>query len=188
MNLNEAEPKEWLKAADAMFLPFDKELGIHPQDDTFLTKKKWDMVNTPKEKHPLLLHYHYLVIYRHQVCKQADVVLAIFLLGNQFALSEKKNDYDYYEAITTHDSSLSPCTFSIVASEVGYHEKAYKYLLSTARADLDDNHGNTSHGVHIAAMAGTWMAIVYGFAGLRVYDGKLQFAPTIARTLARILV
>jgi alpha,alpha-trehalose phosphorylase len=120
-----------------------------------------------------------LVIYRHQVCKQADVLLAMFLLGNQYSAEDKKRDYDYYEEITTHDSSLSHSTFSVMASEVNYPDKAYQYFMKTARGDLDNLHGNTSYGVHIAAMAGTWMSVINGFAGMRVYDGKLQFAPRL---------
>jgi alpha,alpha-trehalose phosphorylase len=177
MNLGDDEPREWIRAADAMYLPYDEELGIHPQDDSFLYKKLWNPADNPSKSHDLPLHYHYLVIYRHQVCKQADVVLAMFMLGDRFTLEDKKRDYDYYEPITTHDSSLSHCTYSVMASEVGYRDKAYQYFLKTARGDLDDLHGNTSYGVHIAAMAGTWMALVNGFAGMRVYQGKLQFAP-----------
>jgi len=179
IDLSDSEPKEWLRAADAMYLLYDEKLGIHPQDDTFLAKKIWKLDTIPKEHqdHPLFLNYHYLVIYRYQICKQADVVLALFLLGNQFTLNEKRRDYDYYEAITTHHSSLSPSTFSVMASEAGYYDKAYKYFAQTARGDLDNLHGNTNHGVHIAAMAGAWMAVIYGFAGMRAYEGKLQFAP-----------
>jgi alpha,alpha-trehalose phosphorylase len=120
-----------------------------------------------------------MVIYRHQVCKQADVVLALLLLPDQFTLDAKRRDFDYYEAVTTHDSSLSSCIFSIVASEVGYHHKAYDYFMETARLDLDDTHGNTHYGVHTAAMAGTWMGVAYGFAGMRVAGGALRFAPTL---------
>ncbi|MDB5951127.1 MAG: family 65 glycosyl hydrolase, partial [Massilia sp.] len=87
--------------------------------------------------------------------------------------------FDYYEAVTTHDSSLSSCIFSIIASEVGYHDKAYDYFMETARLDLDDTHGNTHYGVHTAAMAGTWMGVAYGFAGMRVTGGFLRFAPTL---------
>lgn len=177
MDFSDEEPKQWIRAADSMFLPYDEELGIHPQDDKFLYKKKWDLTKKSGKSFDLPLHHHYLVIYRHQVCKQADVVLAMFLLGNHFALEDKKRNYDYYEAITTHDSSLSHSTFSIIASEVGYHDKAYQYFTHTTRGDLDDLHGNTSYGVHIAAMAGAWMAVVNGFAGMRVYEGNLQFAP-----------
>jgi alpha,alpha-trehalose phosphorylase len=176
MQLNESEPAEWLRAAKSMNLPYDDQLGIHPQDDTFLSKKIWNPAETPREPH-LPLHHHYLVIYRHQVCKQADVVLAMFLLGDRFNVADKKRDYDYYEPITTHDSSLSYCTFSVIASEIGYAEQAYDHFMQTARMDLDNIQGNSSYGVHVAAMGGTWMAIVNGFAGMRAYNGKLSFAP-----------
>ncbi len=179
MELDAAEPAQWQKAADAMYLPLDPQLGIHPQDDTFLDKPVWDFENTPADKYPLLLNYHPLVIYRHQVCKQADVVLALLLRGDRFSHEEKRRDYDYYEPITTHDSSLSAGIFSIIAAEVGYAEKAYAYFMETARMDLDNNHGNTQYGVHTAAMAGTWLGLVYGFGGMRLYDGVLHFAPTL---------
>ena len=175
----DGESAEWLRAAGRMALPYDAALGIHEQDDSFLSKKPWDFAGTPKENYPLLLNYHPLVIYRHQVCKQADVVLALLLLSEQFSLDDKRRDFDYYEAVTTHDSSLSSCIFSIIAAEVGYPEKAYDYFMETARLDLDDTHGNTHYGVHTAAMAGTWMGVAYGFAGMRVTDGALRFAPTL---------
>jgi alpha,alpha-trehalose phosphorylase len=171
----------WRDAAERMYLPYDGKLGIHEQDDSFLSKKAWDFANTPKENYPLLLNYHPMVIYRHQVCKQADVVLALLLLSNEFSIHDKRRDFDYYEAVTTHDSSLSSCIFSIIASEVGYHDKAYDYFMETARLDLDDTHGNTHYGVHTAAMAGTWMGVAYGFGGMRVSDGALRFAPTLPR-------
>lgn len=176
------EPEEialWNEASDNMYLPYSEKHGIHPQDDSFLEKKVWDFEKVPKENYPLLLHYHPLVIYRHQVCKQADVVLALFLLGNKFSLEQKRKDYDYYEKVTTHDSSLSACIFSIVANDIGYHEKAYDYFIKTARMDLDDYQGNTHHGVHTANMAGSWMCIVNGFAGMRVYEDVLSFQPYI---------
>jgi beta-phosphoglucomutase len=140
----------------------------------------WDFANTPKENYPLLLNYHPMVIYRHQVCKQADVVLALLLLSDQFTLEDKRRDFDYYEAVTTHDSSLSSCIFSIIAAEVGYQDKAYDYFMETARLDLDDTHGNTHYGVHTAAMAGTWMGVAYGFAGMRVVGGELKFRAVAA--------
>lgn len=176
------EPEEtelWKRAADNMYLPYSEKLGIHMQDDTFLDKKVWDFKNVPKENYPLLLHYHPLVIYRHQVCKQADVVLALFLLGHKFSQEQKRRDYEYYEKVTTHDSSLSASIFSIVANDIGYHEEAYDYFIKTARMDLDDYQGNTHHGVHTANMAGSWMCIVNGFAGMRVYDDILSFKPYI---------
>jgi alpha,alpha-trehalose phosphorylase len=122
------------------------------------------------------------VIYRYQVCKQADVILALLLLGQWFDLEDKRRDFDYYEAVTTHDSSLSACIFGIVAAEIGYRDKAYDYFMATARLDLDDTHGNTETGVHTAAMAGTWMGVVYGFAGMRLQDGTLRFAPYLPET------
>ncbi len=177
INLATDEPARWREAAEKMYLPIDEALGIHPQDDSFLEKPVWDFANTPRENYPLLLHYHPLVIYRHRVLKQADVVLASLLLSDKFTLAEKKRDYDYYEPLTTHDSSLSSCIYSIIASEVGYHDPAYRFFLETARMDLDNKHGNTPYGAHLAAMAGAWLSLVYGFGGLRAQGGRLRFAP-----------
>ena len=179
IGLTDAEVQAWADAAAAMRLPYDEGLGIHEQDDSFLSKKPWDFANTPKENYPLLLHYHPLVIYRHQVCKQADVVLALLLLSDEFALDDKRRDFDFYEGVTTHDSSLSSCIFSIVASEVGYRDKAYAYFMETARLDLDNTHANTEYGVHTAAMAGTWLGVAYGFGGMRLSDAGLRFAPQL---------
>ncbi|HWQ30773.1 MAG TPA: glycosyl hydrolase family 65 protein, partial [Negativicutes bacterium] len=179
LELEKEEVALWNIASDNIYLPYSEKHGIHPQDDSFLDKEVWDFENKPKEKYPLLLHYHPLVIYRHQVCKQADVVLALFLLGHQFTLEQRRRDYDYYEKVTTHDSSLSACIFSIVANDIGYHEKAYEYFRKTARMDLDDYQGNTHHGVHTANMAGSWMCMVNGFAGMRAHDDELSFEPYI---------
>ncbi|MHA4868928.1 glycoside hydrolase family 65 protein [Duganella sp. PWIR1] len=181
MALDAGEPAEWRRAASMMNLPYDDALQIHAQDDSFLSKKVWDFANTPKENYPLLLNYHPMVIYRHQVCKQADVVLALLLLSDRFSLEDKRRDFDYYEAVTTHDSSLSSCIFGIIAAEVGYQDKAYQYFMETARLDLDDTHGNTHYGVHTAAMAGTWLGVAFGFAGMRVVGGELHFAPTLPK-------
>ncbi len=177
IGLDDTEIVRWKHAAENMYIPYDARTGIYLQDDSFLEKAPWDFENTPADKYPLLLHYHPLVIYRHQVCKQADLVLALFLLGNRFTLEEKKINYDFYEKVTTHDSSLSTAIFSIMASETGCREKAYDYFISTARMDLDDYHGNTKDGIHAANMAGTWMCLVYGFAGMRAYKGMLCFSP-----------
>lgn len=179
ISLDDAEIKAWLKAAEHMYLPYDKELGIHAQDDSFLTKAVWDFANTPVEKYPLLLHYHPLVIYRHQVLKQADLVLAMYLQGNHFTMAEKKRNYDYYEPITTHDSSLSACIYSIVGAELGYEDKAYNYFKQTARMDLDDINNNVKDGLHTAALAGAWLSIFSGFAGVREYNGVLYFKPSV---------
>ncbi len=179
IGLAPAEPVQWQRAAERMYLPYDRRLGIHPQDDSFLAKPRWEAADIDPAKRPLLLHYHPLVIYRHQVCKQADVLLALLLLDDQFDAADKRRDFDYYEPLTTHDSSLSRCIFGIVASEVGYHDKAYRYFVDGVRTDLDDHHGNTRHGVHTAAMAGTWLGVVAGFAGLRMQRGVPAFAPQL---------
>jgi alpha,alpha-trehalose phosphorylase len=179
LGVTEDEIEAWVRAAEAMLLPYDATLNINPQDDTFLRKQVWDFENTPKEKYPLLLHYHPLTIYRYQVCKQADTVLAHFLLEDEQSLDTIRSSYDYYEKITTHDSSLSTCIFSIMASKVGYADKAYQYFTETARLDLDNTHGNTKDGLHLANMGGTWMAIVFGFAGVRIKETHLALAPTI---------
>ncbi|WP_309121240.1 glycosyl hydrolase family 65 protein [Paenibacillus sp.] len=179
LGVSEEEIRGWDRAAEAMLLPYDEALDINPQDDTFLRKQVWDFDNTPEEHYPLLLHYHPLTIYRYQVCKQADTVLAHFLLEDEQRLDTIRSSYDYYEKITTHDSSLSTCIFSIMASKVGYAEKAYDYFKETARLDLDNTHGNTKDGLHLANMGGTWMAIVFGFAGARIKDTHLALAPAI---------
>ncbi|EEM56426.1 glycoside hydrolase family 65 protein [Bacillus thuringiensis] len=179
--LTAGEVDVWIEASRKMYLPYDEKREISLQDDTFLQKDVWDFAATPKENYPLLLHYHPLTLYRYQVCKQPDTILGHFLLEDEQEFSTIKNSYDYYEKLTTHDSSLSSCIFSIMASKVGYHEKAYKYFMETARLDLDNTHKNTKDGLHMANMGGTWMAIIYGFAGLRVKESGLSFAPSIPK-------
>jgi alpha,alpha-trehalose phosphorylase len=179
IGLEKEEVVSWGEAADKMFLPYDEELKINPQDDTFLKKGVWDLENTPEDKFPLLLHYHPLTLYRYQVCKQADTVLAHFLLEDEQTLETMKNSFDYYEKVTTHDSSLSSCVFSIMATKLGLKEKAYDYFIETARMDLDNTHGNTKDGLHMANMGGTWMAIIFGFAGLRIKEDGISLNPTL---------
>ena len=175
--LEPGESAEWRRAADNMYVPYDERTKMNPQDDSFLEREVWDIKNTPKEKFPLLLHYHPLVIYRYQVIKQADIVLAMFLLGNEFPMEQKKRNFDYYDALTTGDSSLSACIQSIVAAEIGYDEPSIKYLRYAVLMDLADIGGNVRDGVHIASIGGTWMAVVYGLAGMRDYGGVLSFNP-----------
>ncbi len=185
-DLEISEVKEWEKAVDNMYIPYEPESGIHPQDDNFMSRKAWDFKNTPVDKYPLLLHFHPLVIYRSRVIKQADVILAMFLLGREFSREQKKRNFDYYEPLTTGDSSLSACIQSIIASEVGYVEKASEHLKYALLMDLADIGGNVQDGAHIAAMGGTWMAFVYGFAGMRDYDGCLSFDPKLPETISEI--
>jgi alpha,alpha-trehalose phosphorylase len=184
--LDFSEVGEWKRAAERMYIPFDKETGIHPQDDDFLDLEVWDFEHTPLDNYPLLLFYHPLVIYRHQVIKQADVVLAMFLLGSEFSLEQKKRNFDYYDPLTTGDSSLSVGIQSIIASELGYEEKALEYARYSVLMDLADVGGNVKDGCHIASMGGTWMVLVYGFAGMRDYDGNLSFNPWLPTRLEGI--
>ncbi len=166
-------------AAANMLLPYDEKTGINPQDDSFLDKPIWDFEHTPKENYPLLLHYHPLHLYRYQVCKQADTVLAYFMFEQMQDYDVMRRSYDYYEKITTHDSSLSTCAFSIVASRLGMHQKGYEYFGDSAMLDLENTHNNTKDGIHTANMGGCYMAIVNGFAGLRITDTGLYIAPFV---------
>jgi alpha,alpha-trehalose phosphorylase len=178
MGLSETEIEEFKHAAACMYLPYDETLKINPQDDSFLAKKVWDIENTPKENFPLLLHYHPLHLYRHQVCKQADTVLAHFIFEDAQTMDTIRNSFEYYEKVTTHDSSLSTCIFSIMASKLGLEDKAYDYFGDSAKLDLFNTHKNTKDGIHTANMGGNFMAIVYGFAGLRIKESGIYFAPT----------
>jgi alpha,alpha-trehalose phosphorylase len=175
--LSEDEIAQWQAAADRMFVPYDEPAGIHLQDDEFLSRKPWDFANTPPDKYPLLLHFHPLVIYRHNVIKQADIVLAMLLLGNQFSLEQKRRNFDYYDSLTTGDSSLSVSIQSILAMELGYMDKAVEYLRYALWMDLADVHANVEQGCHIASMGGVWMAVVYGGAGMREQNGRVSFHP-----------
>jgi len=184
--LKESEVCDWGKAAARMYVPYDEETGIHPQDDNFLDREVWDLASTPKDKFPLLLYHHPLEIYRHQVIKQADIVLAMFLLGSEFSAGEKKRNFDYYDPLTTGDSSLSACIQSIVAAEIGDMEKAQRYARYAVLMDLADVGGNVRDGCHIASMGGTWMVVVYGFAGMRDNQGEISFRPHLPPAILRL--
>ena len=177
--LDEGEIDVWERAANQMYVPYDEPRRIFPQDESFLQKEPWDFEGTPLEKYPLLLHYHPLSIYRHQVIKQADVVLALVLLGNEFSLEEKQRNFDYYDPLTTGDSSLSACVQSILAAEIGYEHKALEYFTYALFMDLANVAGNVVDGAHIASTGGVWMSLLYGFAGLRDHDGALSFTPRL---------
>ncbi len=179
LDLTDDEVAEWSRCAEGMRIPFDEGLGIHPQDDSFLDREVWDLSATPDTLRPLLLHYHPLVIYRFQVLKQADVVLALFLQGDRFSLEEKRADFEYYDPITTGDSTLSAVVQSIVAAEVGYHQVAFQYFLDALYVDLMNLHGNTVDGMHIASTGGVWSALVFGFMGMRDHGARLSFDPRL---------
>jgi alpha,alpha-trehalose phosphorylase len=178
--VTEDEVVEWRDCARGIEIPFDDRVGIHPQDSRFLDREMWDLRNTPQSVRPLLLHHHPLVIYRFQVLKQADVVLALFLQGEEFTQEEKKADFDYYDPITTGDSTLSSVVQSIIAAEVGYHDLAERYFLASLYVDLADRHANTADGVHIASTGGVWSALTSGFGGFRdLGAGQWTFDPRL---------
>ena len=171
-----AEAEDWKQAAERMYYPKPKD-GIYPQDDSFLERKPWPLDSIPAAMHPLLMHYHGLTIYRHMICKQADLILAMTQFGERYTLEEKKKNFAFYDSITTHDSSLSMAVFSILANEIGEGKLAYDYFMSSARLDLDDMHHNTKDGLHMANMAGTWNCMTKGFGGMRCRSGVLSFSP-----------
>jgi alpha,alpha-trehalose phosphorylase len=177
--ISEDEIEGWRQAAARMYVPRHEELGIVLQDERFLERKRWDFDATPLDKYPLLLHHHPLELYRHQVIKQTDVVLATYLVGHHFSDEEKRRTFDYYDPLTTGDSTLSACIQSVMASEVGYPEAALEYFVHACAVDLADVHGNTSDGIHIASCGGTWLALVAGFGGLRETDGDVAFHPRL---------
>ena len=188
VGLRSDEVDAWERAAAAMYVPFDEARGIIPQDESFLDRDVWDIEGTPPDKFPLLLHFHPLVIYRYQVIKQADIVLAMFLLGNEFTADEKRRNFDYYDPLTTGDSSLSAAVQSIVATEVHHPERALEYFVYALMMDLGDVAGNVSDGVHVASTGGVWMALVFGFAGVRDFDGELSFDPQLPAPWATLTI
>jgi len=171
------EIAEMKKTAADIYLPHNEKLKITPQDDSFLYKNPVEVDDISEEELPLVKNWHPLIIWRYQVIKQADVILLMLQLGDKFSRDLKIRNYDYYEPKTTHDSSLSPAVYSIIASEIGYKKQAYKYFMQTARLDLDDYNENAYQGLHIACMGGTWLALVQGFAGMRMFNDKLYFHP-----------
>jgi alpha,alpha-trehalose phosphorylase len=175
--LGPSEVEAWIRAAENMYVPYDEKLQIIPQDDSFLDREPWDFRNTPREHYPLLLFYHPLNIYRKQVIKQADVMLAMFLLGDVFSPEAKKRNFYFYDPLTTGDSSLSSCVEAIIAAQIGDMEKAIRYGMAALLMDLADVGGNVKDGCHIASMGGTWMMLTYGFGGMQDSNGTLSFWP-----------
>ena len=180
------ESASWRDAARAMVVPYDSELQLHPQAGGFLHHDRWDFESTGPEQYPLLLHVPYYELYRKQVVKQADLVLAMHTRGDAFTDEQKLRNFDYYEALTVRDSSLSACTQAVLAAEVGHLDLAYDYLAESALMDLDDLEHNTRDGLHIASLAGSWIAAVAGFGGMRDHDGVLSFKPQLPHALNRL--
>ncbi|GAA1298245.1 glycoside hydrolase family 65 protein [Pseudonocardia xinjiangensis] len=186
LDVGDDEIASWLDAADAMFVPYDEDLGVHPQAAGFTDQPRWDFAGTPENHYPLHSHYPYFQLYRKQVVKQADLVLAMFLRGDAFTDEEKARNMDYYEQLTVRDSSLSASNQAVLAAEVGYLDLAHDYVAESALADLRDLEHSTADGLHLAALAGTWIAIVAGFGGLRQVDAVLHFRPALPSRLQRL--
>jgi alpha,alpha-trehalose phosphorylase len=180
------EAASWRDAATAIVVPYDETLGVHAQAEAFTDHRPWDFASTAAEQYPLLMHFPYFDLYRKQVVKQADLVLALHLRGDAFSNEAKARDFAYYEALTVRDSSLSACTQAVIAAEVGHLELAYDYFGEAALIDLDDLEHNTRDGLHIASLAGAWIVAVAGFGGMRDHDGALTFAPRLPERLSRL--
>jgi len=186
LGVDEEEIASWRDAAHAIVIPYDEELGVTQQCEQFTRYRHWDFANTPPEQYPLLLHFPYYLLSCSQVIKQADLVFALYVCGDCFSDEQKARDFEYYEAITVRDSSLSACVQAIVAAEVGHVDLAYDYLGETAFIDLRDLAFNTRDGVHLAALAGSWLVAVAGFGGMRDHGDTLQFAPRLPELLTRM--
>jgi alpha,alpha-trehalose phosphorylase len=186
LGIDAEESASWRDAGSSMTVPYDEALGVHPQAQGFTWHQVWDFADTPADHYPLLLHYPYFDLYRKQVVKQADLTLAIYACPDEFTAEQKARDFDYYERLTVRDSSLSACIQAVVAAEVGQLSLAYDYLGEAALMDLHDLEHNTRDGVHIASLAGTWVVLVAGFAGLRYSGGKVRFAPRLPEDIARL--
>jgi alpha,alpha-trehalose phosphorylase len=186
LGVRDEEVGEWRAAAAAIFIPFDQHLGVHPQADGFTNHQVWNFAGTKADQYPLLLFFPYFDLYRKQVVKQADLVLAMLLRSDFFDEDQKARNFAYYERLTVRDSSLSASAQAVIAAEVGHLDLAYDYLAEGALIDLEDLEHNTRDGLHMAALAGSWTALVAGFGGLRAGDGKLTFAPRLPEGLTRL--
>jgi alpha,alpha-trehalose phosphorylase len=186
LGVSTEEAASWRDAAAAMIVPYDERLGVHPQSEAFTDHAVWDFEATRLDQYPLFLHFPYFDLYRKQVIKQADLVLAMHLRGDAFDPQEKARNFAYYEPLTVRDSSLSACTQSVIAAEVGQLELAYDYLGEAALMDLADLEHNTRTGLHIGSLAGAWTALVAGFGGMRAQNGELKFAPRLPSQIARL--
>ncbi len=186
LGVNAEEMASWRDAAQAIVVPYDESLGVHPQSEEFTEHQVWDFESTGPDQYPLLLHFPYFDLYRKQVVKQADLLMAIWVCGEAFTPEQKLRDFDYYEGLTVRDSSLSACVQAIVAAEVGHLDLAYDYFAEAALLDLDDLEHNTRDGVHIASLAGSCIAALAGFGGVRERDGTLSFIPRLPAALSRL--
>jgi alpha,alpha-trehalose phosphorylase len=180
------ETASWRDAAEKIFIPYDERLGVHPQSEGFTNLDQWDFTRSRSEQYPLFLHFPYFDIYRKQVVKQPDLVLAMYLCDDAFTPDQKLRNFAYYDAITVRDSSLAACVQAILAAEVGALGLAYDYLGEAALIDIDDREHNTRDGLHLASLAGTWTTLVAGFGGLRFRDSRLCFNPRLPEEITRL--
>jgi alpha,alpha-trehalose phosphorylase len=187
LGVSDEETAAWRDAAAAMTVPYDDALGVHEQSAGYTRHQRWDFDATDIDHYPLMLHYPYFDLYRKQVVKQADLVLAMYLRGDAFTPEQKARNFAYYEPLTVRDSSLSAYCQSVIAAEVGHLQLAYDYLGESAMMDLEDLENNARDGLHIAALAGTWTALVAGLGGMRLFDrDSIRFAPRLPEALSRI--
>jgi alpha,alpha-trehalose phosphorylase len=186
LGVDEEEVASWRDAAGAIVIPFDSDVRVTPQCEGFTRFRKWDFEKTGTDDYPLLLHYHNYMLYSSQVVKQADLVFALYTCGDRFDPEQKARDFEYYESITVRDSSLSAAIQAIVGAEVGHLELAYDYFRETALTDLRDLASNTREGVHLAALAGSWLAAIAGFGGMRDHGKTLSFEPRLPSRLTRL--
>jgi alpha,alpha-trehalose phosphorylase len=186
LGVSQEEAGAWRDAAAGMVIPYDEHRGVHPQAEGFTDHEVWDFDATKPDQYPLLLHFAYFDLYRKQVVKQADLVLALHLCGDSFTPEQKLANFDYYEPLTVRDSSLSACTQSVMAAEVGYLGLAYAYFREAATMDLDDLEHNVRDGLHIASLAGAWTAAVAGFGGMRDDGNQLSFRPQLPEQITRL--
>ncbi|WP_019810111.1 glycoside hydrolase family 65 protein [Saccharomonospora halophila] len=186
LGVDHVEVAGWREAARKMRIPYDDLLKVHPQSERFTEHARWDFTGTPAHRYPLLLNFPYFDLYRKQVVKQADLVLAMHLRGDAFSLEQKRRNFAYYEQLTVRDSSLSAATQAVLAAECGHPDLAYDYFAESALTDLRDLHHNVRNGLHMAAMSGSWLAMVAGFGGMRDHGGELSFAPRLPSVPHRI--
>jgi maltose phosphorylase len=176
---DKVETDRWKHIVENMYYPYDVKRKVILQQDGFLDKELIRVKDLKPEDRPLNQKWSWDRILRSCFIKQADVLQGIFLFEDDFDVETIRRNFDFYEPMTVHESSLSPCVHVILASKIGYKEQAYEFYLRTARLDLDDYNNDTEEGCHITSMAGTWMSVVKGFGGMRVREGKLHFAPFI---------
>jgi alpha,alpha-trehalose phosphorylase len=181
LKVRRREVESWRRAAERILIPYDETLAVHEQASEFTKHEHWDFRKTKPEQYPLFLHFHYFDLYRKQVVKQADLVLAMFLRGDAFTHEEKRRNFAYYEAMTVRDSSLSASMQAIIAAEVGHLQLAYDYVGEAALIDLHDLEHNVRDGVHMGSLAGAWLAVVAGLGGMRHHQEVLSFAPRLPK-------